>query len=69
MHTVIVGAGGLGSVVGGYLAKAGYPVTLIARPAHVKAIRDNGLEIAGLDGRHLVREVQATDNPKTVTAA
>src|SRR3990172_9090468 len=69
MHTVIVGAGGLGSVVGGYLAKAGYPVTLIARLAHVKAIRDNGLEIAGLDGRHVVREVQATDNPKTVTAA
>ena len=69
MHTVIVGAGGLGSVVGGYLAKAGYPVTLIARPAHVRAIRDNGLEIAGLDGRHLVREVQATDNPKTVTTA
>ncbi|MBI4379700.1 MAG: ketopantoate reductase family protein [candidate division NC10 bacterium] len=69
MRTVIVGAGGLGSVVGGYLAKAGYPVTLIARPAHVKAIRDSGLEIAAVDGRHLIREVQATDNPKTVTAA
>ena len=69
MRTVIVGAGGLGSVVGGYLAKAGYPVTLIARPAHVKAIRDSGLEIMAVDGRHLIREVQATDNPKTVTAA
>ena len=69
MRTVIVGAGGLGSVVGGYLAKAGYPVTLIARPAHVKAIRDSGLEIKAVDGRHLIREVQATDNPKTVTAA
>ena len=69
MHTVIVGAGGLGSVVGGYLAKAGYPVTLIGRPAHVKAIRDSGLEIMAVDGRHLIREVQATDNPKTVTAA
>src|SRR3990172_7241126 len=69
MHTVIVGAGGLGSVVGGYLAKAGYPVTLIARPAHVRAIRDNGLEIAAVDGRHLVREIQATDNPRNVTTA
>ena len=69
MRTVIVGAGGLGSVVGGYLAKAGYPVTLIARPAHVEAIRDSGLEIAAADGRHLIREVQATDNPKAVTAA
>jgi 2-dehydropantoate 2-reductase len=44
-------------------------VTLIARPAHVKAIRDSGLEIMAVDGRHLIREVQATDNPKTVTAA
>jgi len=69
MRTVVVGAGGLGSVVGGYLAKAGYPVTLISRPAHVKAIRDSGLEIMAVDGRHLIREVQATDNPKTVTAA
>jgi 2-dehydropantoate 2-reductase len=51
------------------VARAGYPVTLIGRPAHVKAIRDSGLEIMAVDGRHLIREVQATDNPKTVTAA
>lgn len=56
-------------MVGGYLAKAGYPVTLIARPAHAEAIRESGLAIRALDGRHLIREVQATDNPKTVTAA
>ena len=69
MRTVIVGAGGLGSVVGGYLAMAGYPVTLVGRAAHVEAIRNNGLEILGLDGRHLIKEVQATDDPRAVTAA
>jgi 2-dehydropantoate 2-reductase len=69
VRTVIVGAGGLGSVVGGYLAKAGFPVTLVGRPTHVEAIRATGLEIAGADGRHLIREIEATDNPKAVTAA
>ena len=69
MRTVIVGAGGLGSVVGGYLAMAGYPVTLVGRPAHVRAIRESGLEILGLDGRHLVKKVQATDDARTVASA
>ena len=39
MHTVILGAGGLGSVIGGFLAKGGHEVTLIGRPAHVEAVR------------------------------
>jgi len=69
VRTVIVGAGGLGSVVGGYLAKAGYPVTLVGRAAHVETIREHGLEILALNGRHLVKEVQATDDARTVTAA
>jgi 2-dehydropantoate 2-reductase len=69
VRTIIVGAGGLGSVVGGYLAKAGYPVTLVGRTSHVGAIREHGLEILALDGRHLVKEVQATDDARTVAAA
>jgi 2-dehydropantoate 2-reductase len=68
MRTVIVGAGGLGSVVGGYLARAGYPVTLVGRPAHVEAIRRDGLEIVAQDGRHLVRDLIATADARTVTA-
>ncbi len=69
VRTVIVGAGGLGSVVGGYLAKAGYPVTLVGRSAHVTAIREHGLEILALDGRHVITELQATDDARTVAAA
>ncbi|MGH7802927.1 MAG: ketopantoate reductase family protein [Candidatus Binatia bacterium] len=56
MRVVVLGAGGLGSLVGGYLAKIGVDVTLVGRPAHVQAIRENGLEISGIRGEHLVRE-------------
>jgi len=68
---VILGAGGLGSVYGGYLARAGEKVTLIARPAHVEAIRRNGLQISGYEeftvpvGPHL----QATADASTVREA
>jgi 2-dehydropantoate 2-reductase len=41
----VVGAGAVGSYFGGMLARAGEPVTLIGRPAHVAAIRENGLRI------------------------
>lgn len=56
MRFVILGAGGLGSVIGGYLAKAGEDVTLICRPAHAEAINSKGLKISGVRGEHLVRE-------------
>jgi len=42
---VVYGAGAIGSVVGGHLFRAGCAVTLIARPAHVQAIRQGGLRL------------------------
>jgi 2-dehydropantoate 2-reductase len=42
-RVAVVGAGAVGSYFGGMLARAGVPVTLIARPAHVEAIRRDGL--------------------------
>jgi 2-dehydropantoate 2-reductase len=56
MRVCILGAGGLGSVIGGYLAHTGVEVTLIARPAHVEAIRRNGLRIDGRLGEFRIRE-------------
>jgi 2-dehydropantoate 2-reductase len=47
---VVVGAGAVGSVVGGLLARAGLPVSLIGRKEHVEAIRRSGLEVGGLVG-------------------
>jgi len=43
--TVVVGAGAVGSFFGAMLARAGHPVTLIARPAHVEAIERAGLRL------------------------
>lgn len=43
MHFVIYGAGAVGGVIGAHLALAGVPTTLVARGAHLQAIRDHGL--------------------------
>ena len=68
MRFVILGAGGLGSVIGGYLAKAGEDVTLICRPAHAEAINNNGLKISGVRGDHLVRDnLTAVTSPDAAT--
>jgi 2-polyprenyl-6-methoxyphenol hydroxylase-like FAD-dependent oxidoreductase len=47
---VVIGAGAVGSLIGGLLAAAGEDVTLIARQAHAQAIRAKGLRIEGILG-------------------
>jgi 2-dehydropantoate 2-reductase len=49
----VMGAGALGCYFGAVLARAGIPVTLIGRPAHVAAIRRDGLrfESRGVEQR------------------
>ncbi len=42
---VVMGSGAVGCYYGGLLARAGAPVTLIARPAHVEAISRGGMKI------------------------
>ena len=41
----VMGAGAVGSFYGAMLARAGHAVTLIGRPAHVQAIRREGLKL------------------------
>ncbi len=52
---VIFGAGAIGSVFGGMLARGGHPVDLVGRPDHMEAIRRNGMAVEGLLGNHVVR--------------
>jgi 2-dehydropantoate 2-reductase len=67
LHFCIHGAGGLGSVIGGYLALAGFDTTLISRPAHVKAINENGLNISGARGSHnVVEHLTAVAHPREI---
>lgn len=42
---VVLGAGGVGGYYGGLLARAGYPVQLLARGEHLRAIRRDGLRV------------------------
>jgi 2-dehydropantoate 2-reductase len=44
-RVAVVGAGAVGCYYGGMLARAGVPVTLIGRPAHVEAMRRDGLRL------------------------
>jgi 2-dehydropantoate 2-reductase len=53
MRFVICGAGAIGGVLGGQLAKAGFAVILIdTMPEHVAAINTHGLQLKGVHGRH-----------------
>ncbi len=60
-----MGAGALGSAVGGFLARAGYDVTLVGRENHMTAIQEKGLKISGIWGDHLIKKIRAeTDTSK-----
>lgn len=61
MHVVVFGAGSLGSLVGGLLART-HEVTLVGRGEHVRAVRTDGLRVTGaLD--LLVHPEARTDPP------
>jgi 2-dehydropantoate 2-reductase len=66
MRIAIIGAGGIGSIYGAALAKAGAEVTFVCRGAHLAAIREKGLKIEGDRGETLVQPAQATDDPATI---
>lgn len=50
----VAGAGAIGSLLGGLLARAGNDVTLIGRPEHVEAVQTHGLHIDGIMGEFTV---------------
>jgi 2-dehydropantoate 2-reductase len=63
MQIIVVGAGAVGSVYGAKLSKR-HEVTLVARPDHVRAIQEHGLEIEGAAGGNYA--VNATTQLKSV---
>ncbi|MGI1663253.1 ketopantoate reductase family protein [Palleronia sp. KMU-117] len=66
MKIAVMGAGGIGGYVGGRLAEAGAEVTLIARGAHLDALRRNGLTIETPQGTVRLPEVRAVGAPAEV---
>lgn len=50
MKYLVIGAGGTGGCIGGFMHKAGKDVTIIARGAHLEAIQNKGLTIETPNG-------------------
>ena len=62
MRFVMLGAGAIGGVVGGQLAKAGFDVLFVdPLREHVDAINRNGLSLRGVHGHHVLRVPAVTD--------
>ena len=57
MHFVILGAGALGTLLAGHLARAGHRVQLVARGARADRLAEEGLVICGLSNFHIAGEI------------
>ena len=60
MNITVIGAGAIGGHIAARLAAAGERVKVVARGAHLKAIRERGL-ILKEGGEEIVARVEATD--------
>jgi 2-dehydropantoate 2-reductase len=64
-RVAVLGAGGVGGYFGGALARAGHEVVLLARGAHLDAIRHRGLEVRTPE-ETFTAQVTATDHPHAI---
>ena len=63
----ILGAGAMGSIVGGHLARAGHRVAMLARGARADALEQRGISIRGL--AEFTTRVATVRNPAALTGA
>lgn len=60
MKYLIIGTGGTGAAIGGFLASDGRDVSFVARGAHLAAMREKGLVLdSGIKGRIELKDVKA----------
>jgi 2-dehydropantoate 2-reductase len=59
MRALIIGAGAIGCLVGGKLARQGHAVTLVGRPSFAAKIARTGLIMTDDDGRHVIHDLTA----------
>ncbi|MEX2015904.1 MAG: ketopantoate reductase family protein, partial [Candidatus Hydrogenedentales bacterium] len=67
LNILIFGAGAIGSVVGGLMAKAGHRVTLLGRDPHMARVREQGLRISGIWGEHHVTAIETATRFEAVS--
>ena len=68
MKIAVFGSGGVGGYFGGRLAQAGEEVTFIARGAHLRAMRENGLRVESILGDFTIQPAKASDDPAAIGA-
>ncbi len=68
MKVAVVGAGGIGGYLAVRLAAAGNPVSVVARGAHLEAIRAHGLALEERSGERIVAKVPASADPAELEA-
>lgn len=66
MKVAIIGAGGIGGFLGARLAEAGEDVTLVARGAHLAAIREHGLILRTPHEEVRATSATAVDDPAAI---
>jgi 2-dehydropantoate 2-reductase len=69
MRIVVVGAGGVGGIVGGLLAHAGVDVAFVARGAQLAALRERGLRVQSARGNFHLAQVEASHDPAELAPA
>jgi 2-dehydropantoate 2-reductase len=61
MKILVAGAGAIGSVIGGFLYKTGYDVTLAGRGEHIRRIKSHGLTIKGIWGEYNLQGIETIE--------
>lgn len=65
MRFIIYGAGGIGSIMGGHLARIGHDVILVGRSGHIDAINAHGLSLVTPTGTHRLK-IPAVTTPDRI---
>jgi 2-dehydropantoate 2-reductase len=68
MTVAVVGAGAIGGLIGAHLARIGEEVILIARGAHLAAMRAHGITVRG-GGEEFTTHAECTDDMRAVARA
>lgn len=62
MKILVYGAGSIGTVFGGLLAKSGEEVVLFGRSEHIEKTKSSGLTITGIWGDHFIEGIKGYSN-------
>jgi 2-dehydropantoate 2-reductase len=66
LSVAVVGAGGVGAYFGGRLAQAGERVAFLARGAHLRAMREQGLRVDSVAGDFVIAPAAAEEDPARI---